>query len=454
MTQEPLSPKSNGSPDYSLAQIAASRVLWEAQQARPEQLPTEDDWSVWLYLAGRGAGKTRTAAEWIAWQAIKSPNTRWAVVGATFGDVRDTCAEGESGLVPILRRYGALENYNRSTSELRLKNGSRLKLYSAQEPDRLRGPQFHGAWCDELASWQYAETYDQLQFTLRLGAHPKTIITTTPQPKRIIKELLARTDGSVRTVRGSTFDNAANLAPSALKQFRDRYEGTRLGRQELYAEVLEDTPGALWTLADIENARTSVVPEMVRVVVAIDPAATSNEDSDETGIVVVGKGIDGRGYVLADRTCKLSPAGWAQRAIDAFDEFQASRIVGETNMGGEMIETIIKQLRPTIPYRGVVAKRGKRLRAEPISALYEQGRVSHQGYFPQLEEQMTTWVDGESDFSPDRLDALVHGLTALDIGTGSSAAQWFASVAPNCLDCGMPNEVGSATCASCGQPLQ
>jgi phage terminase large subunit-like protein len=193
---------------------------------------------------------------------------------------------------------------------------------------------------------------------------------------------------------------------------------------------------------------------MVRVVVAIDPAATSNEDSDETGIVVVGKGIDGRGYVLADRTCKLSPAGWAQRAIDAFDEFQASRIVGETNMGGEMIETIIKQLRPTIPYRGVVAKRGKRLRAEPISALYEQGRVSHQGYFPQLEEQMTTWVDGESDFSPDRLDALVHGLTALDIGTGSSAAQWFASVAPNCLDCGMPNELGSTTCASCGQPLQ
>ena len=313
-------------------------------------------------------------------------------MAATFGDVRDTCAEGESGLINILRRYGVLQHYNRSMGEIRLTNGSLIKMFSAAEPDRLRGPQFHGAWCDELAAWQYPETWDQLQFGLRLGTKPRTIITTTPQPTKLIKELTKREDGSVRLVRGSTFDNAKNLAPSALAQLRARYEGTRLGRQELYAEVLDDTPGALWTLSMIESCRVKELPDMARVVVAIDPAATSNEMSDETGIVVVGKGVDGRGYVLADRTCRLTPAGWARRAIDAFDEFQASRIVGETNMGGDMIETIIHQIRPTVPYRGVVAKRGKILRAEPVSALYEQGRVSHWGVFPELEEQMTTWV--------------------------------------------------------------
>ena len=454
MTQEPSREKSSDS-DSSLKQIAASRIFWEDQKARPEQLPTpNDDWSVWLYLAGRGAGKTRTAAEWVAWQAIKNPNTRWAVVAATFGDVRDTCAEGESGLVSILRRYDVLKHYNRSMGEMRLTNGSLIKMFSADEPDRLRGPQFHGAWCDELAAWRYPETYDQLQFTLRLGVHPQTIITTTPRPTRIIKDLIARDDGSVRVVRGSTFDNESNLAPAALAQLRNRYEGTRLGRQELFAEVLDDVPGALWTLRMVEECRVKDVPDMVRVVVAIDPASTSNENSDETGIVVVGRGIDGRGYVLADRTCRLSPAGWARRAIEAFDEFQASRIVGETNMGGDMIETIIKQIRPTVPYRGVVARRGKTLRAEPISSLYEQGRISHHGIFPELETQMTTWVAGESDFSPDRLDALVHGLTSLNIGAEGSADRFFASIAPRCPGCDLPNAADATRCSGCGRELQ
>jgi len=433
----------------------ARRLLWTEELARPEQLPTEDEtWSVWLYLAGRGAGKTRTAAEWIAWNASCFPDTRWAVVAPTFGDARDTCAEGESGLVPILRDYKTMRNYNRSMGEIKLTNGSLIKLFSADEPDRLRGPQFHGAWCDELAAWRYPETYEQLQFTLRLGDQPQIIITTTPQPKKLIKELVAKDDGSVKLIRGNTFDNAKNLAPSALQQLRNRYEGTRLGRQELYAEVLEDTPGALWTLQMIEDCRVKDVPDMARVVVAIDPAATSNENSDETGIVVVGKGIDGRGYVLADRSCRSSPKAWAQRAIDAYDEFQASRIVGESNMGGDMIETIIHQLRPNIPYRGVVAKRGKVLRAEPVSALYEQGRVSHHGVFPELEEQMTSWVSDQADFSPDRIDALVHGLTQLGIGAGGFSDAFFASVAPPCPHCDLPNDVKNTHCSSCGKALQ
>jgi hypothetical protein len=438
----------------SLAAILTSRWKWESQLARPEQIPNDEgDWSVYLYLAGRGAGKTRTAAEWIAWQASKRPNTRWAVVAATFGDVRDTCAEGESGLVPILRRYGTLKNFNRSMGEIKLNNGSLIKLFSAEDPDRLRGPQFHGAWCDELAAWRYPETYEQLQFTLRLGQHPQTIITTTPQPKKLIRELISKTDGSVVIVRGSTFDNAKNLAPSALQQLRNRYEGTRLGRQELFAEILEDTPGALWTMDMLDACRIDNVPEMSRVVVAIDPASTSNENSDETGIVVVGKGIDNRGYVLADRSCRMSPDGWAKRAIAAYDEFEASRIVGETNMGGDMIETIIRQYRPNIPYRGVVARKGKILRAEPISSLYEQGRISHCGVFPELEEQMTSWVSDQSDFSPDRIDALVHGFTQLGIGAGGFSDAFFNSVAPPCPHCDLPNGTDKTHCSGCGKPL-
>ena len=439
--------------DSRLNNLAASRYLWTDQLARPEQLPTEEDWSVWLYLAGRGAGKTRTAAEWMAWEAIKTPKTRWAVVAATFSDVRDTCAEGESGLVSILKRYGALENYNRSMGEIRLTNGSRIKLFSADEPDRLRGPQFHGAWCDELAAWRYEDTWDQLQFGLRLGEHPRTLITTTPRPVPIIKKLLAQDDGSVKVVRGSTFDNAKNLAPSALAQLRARYEGTRLGRQELFAEVLTDTPGALWTLEMLEVTRLQKAPEFVRVVVAIDPATTSGENADETGIVVVAKGTDGRAYVLADRSCRDTPSGWAHKAIAAFHEFSADRVVAEKNQGGDMVELTIRSVEPTIPYKGITAKVGKRLRAEPIAALYEQGRVSHVGAFDLLEDQMTGWVP-DSGYSPDRLDALVHAIAELGLATGSSADRFFAQLAPSCTACGIPNDVDAFNCKGCGVLLR
>jgi len=372
-------------------------------------------------LAGRGAGKTRTAAEWIAWQAIINKNTRWAVVAPTFGDARDTCAEGESGLIPILRQYDMLEFYNRSNGEIRLKNGSRIKLFSADNPERLRGPQHHGAWCDELAAWRYPDTWNQLQFGLRLGQDPKTIVTTTPKPMALIRELSKRDDGSVRVVRGSTFDNAKNLAESALVELRARYEGTRLGRQELYGEVLEDVEGALWTNAMIEDTRVDTTPALRRVVVAIDPSGGSSSGSDEQGIVVVGEGIDGHYYVLADRSTRLSPAGWAGVAVEAYREFDADRIVAERNFGGDMVESTIRQIDANVPVRMVTASRGKQQRAEPIAALYEQRRVHHKEPFKTLEEQMLTWTP-TSGVSPDRMDALVWALTELT--SGISAAAW------------------------------
>ena len=442
-----LSKQELGKLDSLLNNLASSRYLWTDQLARPEQLPTEEDWSVWLYLAGRGAGKTRTAAEWMAWEAIKSPKTRWAVVAATFSDVRDTCAEGESGLVSILKRYGALENYNRSMGEIRLTNGSRIKLFSADEPDRLRGPQFHGAWCDELAAWRYEDTWDQLQFGLRLGEHPRTLVTTTPRPVPIIKRLLERTDGSVKLVRGSTFDNAKNLAPSALAQLRARYEGTRLGRQELYAEVLTDTPGALFTQALIDDKRVQHYSDFTRVVVAVDPAVTLSEDSDETGIVVVGLGADGRFYVMADRSCKDTPLGWSKRVVQAYEDYQADRVVVETNQGGSFIETTLRQINPNMAITGVVAKIGKRLRAEPISSLYEQGRVSHIGTFDALEEQMVSWLP-DSGNSPDRLDALVHGITSLTTQT-SKFDLAFSGSTMSCPKCNASNLKTDTACKVC-----
>ena len=430
-------------------------MFWTEIKARPEQIPNDDDdsWTTFLYLAGRGAGKTRTAAEWLAWQAIRQPNTRWAVVAATFGDVRDTCAEGESGLITILRRYEQLKNYNRSMGEIKLTNGSLIKLFSADEPDRLRGPQFHGAWTDELAAWRYGDTWDQLQFTLRLGDKPRTIVTTTPRPTPLIKELTGRTDGSVVVTRGSTFDNAANLPKSALDQLRARYEGTRLGRQELYAELLTDVEGAIFDQDTIDQHRVTELPEMIRIVVAIDPAVTSGPDSDETGIIVVGKGVDQRAYVLADRSCRDSIGGWARRAIACYHEFKADRIVGETNQGGDAWETIIRQIDPLIPYSGVNARRGKLLRAEPVAGLYEQGRVSHYNTLPQLEKQMTEWVP-ESGTSPDRLDALVHGIAQLGFVHGGAADRFFAQLAPTCESCGRANGSEAAECMHCGKQLR
>ena len=389
---------------------AASRALWEGVQARPSQIEPSGDWAWWLILSGRGWGKTRTGAEWIVWQAVANPDTRWAIVAPTFADARDTCVEGVSGIRMVLDRYEMVEKWNRSLGEVRLKNNSRIKLFSADEPDRLRGPQHHGAWIDEMAAWRYMdETWDQLRFGLRLGERPQTVITTTPRPRKLIRELAA--DPRTYVTRGSTFDNAANLSEAALADLRARYEGSRLGRQELHGELVDDVEGALWTMAMIDAARVAENPPLERIIVAIDPAVTVSEDSDLTGIVTVGV-ANGQYYVLGDLSMKGSPEQWARAAVEEYHAAAGDLIVAEVNNGGDMVASVLRTVDPNVPVRKVTATRGKQVRAQPISALYEQGRVHHVGYFPELEEQLTTWTPDDPK-SPDRLDALVWGLTSL-----------------------------------------
>lgn len=319
---------------------------------------------------------------------------------------------------------GRGQGYNASSAEIKLWNGSKIMGFSAEEPDRLRGPQFHRAWCDELAAWKYPECFDQLMFGLRLGEKPQCVITTTPKPTSLIKNLLKRPDTHVH--RGSTFDNEANLAPSALAALQERYGGTTLGRQELYAEVLEDIEGALWSHEMIERSRKDRfdVNKLTRIIVSIDPAVTNTETSDETGIIVTGVDDDNHFYVLEDKSGKMSPDNWGKTAIDCYHRYNADRIVAETNNGGDLVERLLLNIDSSIAYTPVTASRGKLVRAEPISALYEQNRVHHVGYFGELEDQMCSYVP-KSKNSPDRLDALVWGLTELSLTSGS--AYWRIS---------------------------
>lgn len=400
---------------------------WD-DQARPEQRPPSGDWFIWLYLAGRGAGKTRSAAEYVKGKALTLPGSRVALVARTFADGRDTMVEGESGLLSILedgdlRGGGSDSAWNRSMGELFLANGSRFKVYSSETPSRLRGPQHHFAWGDEAASWFDAHlgdsddtTWANLMLGLRLGSDPRCVVSTTPKPVKLLRGTRERAgiigQPTTAVTRGSTYDNLDNLAPTFRAQVLDRYEGTRLGRQELHAELLEDVEGALWALAGIDVDRLSVVPEMAQVVIGVDPAVTSGESSDETGIIGVGRGIDGRGYVLADRSCRLSPDGWARRAVQAYHDLEADLIVAEVNNGGELVTHVLHTVDPTVSVRVVHASRGKRVRAEPVAALYEQRRMTHVGAFPELEDQMVTWT-ADSGVSPDRLDALVWATWAL-----------------------------------------
>lgn len=381
--------------------------LW----ARPNQLPPDGDWTTWLLLAGRGFGKTRTGAEFVRTEVEAGRAGRVALVAPTAADARDVMVEGESGILAISPPWNR-PKYEPSKRRVTWDNGAIATLYSADEPERLRGPQHDLAWPDELAAWRYPETWDMLMFGLRLGQRPRVVVTTTPKPTRLIRELIANPHTAI--TRGSTYDNRANLAPAFLNSIVRKYEGTRLGRQELYAEMLDDTPGALWTRAMLEAARFDGTPDLRRVVVAIDPAVTSGDDSDETGIIVAGHGVDGMFYVLADRTCRLSPDGWARRAIIALDDFSADRIVAEVNNGGDLVEATIRTVRRDVAYTKVHASRGKRVRAEPIAALYEQGKVKHARGLNALEDQMTTFVPDGGDGSPDRVDALVWAITELN----------------------------------------
>jgi phage terminase large subunit-like protein len=391
---------------------------WE-RWARKSQLPPPGDWRYWLILAGRGFGKTRAGAEWVRAQ-VNAGRRRIALIGPTVADVRDVMVEGESGLLNIIPPE-LRPSYQPSRRRIVWPGGAMAFLYSAEQPERLRGPQHDAAWADELAAWSKGqETWDQLQFGLRLGDDPRAVVTTTPKPLPLVRNLFA--DPSCAVTRGSTYDNAANVPEAFLARIVARYERTRLGRQELHAELLDEIPGALWPYEILLGARVPSHPDLRRVVVAVDPSGSNGADEgDQQGIVVAGLGVDGLGYVLADRTCRLSPEGWGRRAIEAFDAFGADRIVAEKNYGGDMVRFTIQTVRGSAPVALVTASRGKIVRAEPIAALYEQGRIKHvipdlaENPLAELEDELrhattTGWL-GEG--SPNRLDALVWALTEL-----------------------------------------
>lgn len=402
-------------------------------------------------MAGRGFGKTRLGAEWLAAKAVRNDGVRCAIVARTYSDTRAVCVEGVSGILNILREYDALKDWNKSNGIITLKNNSIIQTFSADTPDSLRGPQFHFAWTDELAAWQYEDTWNQLQFGLRLGDNPQTVITTTPRPTKLIKDLIKR-DTTIVT-RGSTFDNAENLSQSALLEMQMRYGGTRLGQQELYGAVLDDNPGALWNRANLEATRikASEVPVLVRIVVGVDPAVTSGEDSDSTGIVVAGLSGDGNYYVLADDTIKASPQVWAEKAISSFEQHKADRIIAEVNNGGDLVVHLLQQVKNTVPVKKVTASRGKAVRAEPIAALFEQGRAHLVGYYPELEDQLCEWEPGTNMSSPDRMDAMVWALT--ELSEGSNALAYLASLAVFCPNCKTPLPKNTFTCPKCATPI-
>jgi phage terminase large subunit-like protein len=376
--------------------------------ARPEQLAPDGDWAIWLVLAGRGFGKTRCGAEWVRAQAEAASVARIALVGPTAADVRDTMIE--SGLLAIAPN-SFRPTWEPSKRRLIWPNGVQAWAFSSEEPDRLRGPQFEAGWCDELCAWKNVnDTWDMLQFGMRLGRRPRQVITTTPKPIKLLRDLLKRDD--VVITKGKTSDNAANLAPSFLQSITDRYSNSRLGRQELNAEILEDVVGALWTRALLEQNRREVAPPMTRIIVAVDPSISSGEGADECGLIVAGLGVDGHGYILHDGSGVMAPIEWARKAVGLYKTWSADRIVAEANQGGALVENTIRAVDQNVSFKAVHASRGKVVRAEPIAALFEQGRAHLVGAFPKLEDQLCTFSAGSSD-SPDRLDAMCWGLTEL-----------------------------------------
>ena len=396
--------------EFTAKELAELEYDWKFW-GRPDQIAPRGNWSVWLALAGRGWGKTEAGAQWVR-QRVKNGARKIALVAETQKDLEEVMV---ARIIAIHPHHEA-PKVRYKPVRLVWPNGAEALGYNGTEPDQLRGPEFDTAWVDELAKYRYArDTWDMLQFTMR-RPDPRVCVTTTPRPIPVIREILA--DKTTIPTRGSTFDNAQNLPKQYLDKLQTRYAGTRLGRQELNAEMLDDVPGALWTRDGIEAQRNKGNWQgLRRIVVAIDPATTSGEDSDETGIIVAGVDTQGRGYVLEDLTCKESPDGWARIAVGAFQRHKADRIVAEINQGGDMVENTIRTVASLVPFTGVHAKRGKVLRAEPVAALYEQGRVAHVGMFAALEDQMCAFTadfDAKTaGYSPDRVDALVYALTEL-----------------------------------------
>ncbi|WP_244491261.1 terminase family protein [Bosea sp. Root381] len=385
--------------------------------SEPPQMP------IWLVLGGRGAGKTRTGAEWVKGMALGEPPysdkavERIALVGETQGQVRDVMIEGVSGLLAIHSRWER-PDWSPSRRQLRWANGVIAQTFSAEDPEALRGPQFGAAWSDELAKWpNLQECWDMLQFGLRLGERPRQIVTTTPRPVPLIKRLLA--DPQVKISRATTHANRLHLAAEFVRSIQETYGGTRLGRQEIDGELVEESADALWTRAMIEDCREAEAPALARIVVAVDPPASSSQRADSCGLLVAGIDRDGIGHVLEDGTVSgARPHEWAQKAVALHRRFEADALVVEVNQGGEMATSVIREVDPGVPVTAVRATRGKYLRAEPVAALYAQGRVRHAGAFPALEDEMCDFGPGglSSGRSPDRLDALVWALTHLMLG--------------------------------------
>lgn len=433
------------SPDLSLAErIARDPAKFEAFRAslsedeaaeleflwsffaRPKQLaPTHREWQYWLVLAGRGFGKTRTGAEWVRGHAESGKVRRLTLIGPTSDDVRDAMIEGESGILAISPK-DFRPRYQPSKRRLTWPNGARALLLTADEPDRARGKQHEKVWADELAAWRYPDAWDQTMLGLRLGDSPQACVTTTPRPTALIKDLM-KDPGTVVTT-GSTYENKGNLARAFLSKVITKYEGTRLGRQELEAEILEDTPGALWRIAQLDALRVRSLPlEMRRIVVAVDPSVADDGGGDECGIVVAGVGncsCKGPGneeehaFVFDDLSGALSPGEWADRVVNAYKTHGADRIVAEVNNGGGLVEVNVRTVDKDAAYKAVHASRGKRSRAEPVAALYEQKKVHHVGALAKLESEMTTWDASSGAKSPNRLDAVVWALTDLVVGEG------------------------------------
>ena len=425
------------SPDEALA-LLHDWPFW----ARPNQLPPSGSWRIWLLLAGRGFGKTRAGAELIRSRVAARRARRLALVAPTAADARDIMVEGESGILAISPHWDR-PRYEPSRRRLIWHNGATATFYSADEPERLRGPQHDTAWCDELTSWRYPEAWDMLMFGLRLGDDPRVVVTTTPRPMPLLRALVK--DPVVAVTRGTTYQNRANLAPDFLDQIVRKYEGTRLGRQEIEAEILDDLPGGLWSRGLIEAARVRSAPPwpelwsrlILRSVperwqmrpVSLSPAGTSQ----------------GAGWVLADLSGHYRPIEWAKAAIAAYRAHRADRIVAEINNGGEMVETTIRMIDPDVPFTSVHASRGKVPRAEPVAALYEQGKVHHLGAFPQLEDQMCSLTrrgrDGNGPRpSPDRVDALVWALTDLLVTplSGQGIYEAYRQLSDLNSDCNRP----------------
>ena len=395
-----------------------------SQWARPDQEPPLATkaglaWHTWLLLGGRGSGKTRAGAEWIRAQALGPPHSRRvarriALVGETIAQVRSVMVEGVSGLLAV---HAPMERpaLELASNQLVWANGAIAQMFAADSPESLRGPQFDSAWCDELCKWRRPDdAWDILQFALRLGDWPQSVVTTTPRAIPLLKRIME--DHATVISRSRTADNANFLAPSFLAEMQRRYGGTPIGEQELEGEIVEERMSGLWKRFWFAQSRLAARPDLQRIVVAVDPPVTSSAGSDSCGIIVAGRGVDNRAYVIGDRTIQgRDPATWAKAAVAAYHDYQADSIVVETNQGGDLVVQTFKGIDATVPVKKVHASRGKWLRAEPVAALYSEGRVAHVGEYPELERQMCDFAaDGLSNGrSPDRLDALVWAVTEL-----------------------------------------